>query len=456
MPCRALGLITNGVPPVANRFETIAVPYPAHVVMRGARKEHPALLMVQAPVRLASGPTPDLLAEVKMPGARPPQSSLPFAETPGWLGEPWRYYEHPDTGQLLTDWRASIREPSNSGGITAHRSAMSFQDVSAHLGFALDADLANDARLRMVGPAFNPFVSNKLWIRWTQEEGYLICPEATEFRSSRVETGVRDEALATAAKLAREFFVTDDGRLLVPTQAPRWMLGASEQNGRNWMMPWPGQMGGMDEGWGWSNSTVPADRPDLGFAFRQFSNESFTRYGSLVVATGFSPEPELPAEFLRKTVNMLSLVTSMDSARPYLETAQLPDGSGTGVRDRLEAIVAVNDELTSWLEGPRDPALLIDPLARLGHRIHNFIEAVAALPAYSQLPYSDPRVGGLQSLKLYAIGMKPRENEEIDRVLRIVSGITGLDLPASWRDLQNPDAEAVQGPAPDPGRHQVL
>ncbi len=445
-----IGLAIHGVHRVANRFETIPVPYPAHVVMRGGRKEYPALLVAGASVRIASGPAPEILAELKMTGARPAQASMPMGEAPGWIGEPWRYYAHPETGHLLTEWRPSVWESNMTGGMHTQRGTMGLEEVMEHLRLALENDLTKETRCAMVGPAYSPFVSQVAWMGWFPNETPLVLPEGTEFRSTRVDPGVRDEALATAAKLARDFYLTEDGRLLVPTAPPRWLSGYG--GNRDWLMPWPGKiLVGIDRNEYWEDRTVPADRPDLA---QPISGSSPTiRYGSISLARGYSPEPGLPGQILRDGVAKLVDGTEASHVLRLVQQAVLPSETSMPLRRMVEGIETARSEMQGWLDTPGgDPAMLIDPLARMRHRLDELVLALVELHHPDGVSFSDPRASARQSLRHFAITANSNEARTADRVLRTVAGITGLSLPPSCLELQDPDAQAAPGQDPAPPR----
>lgn len=439
---------------MANRFETVPVPYPAQVVMRGGRKEYPVLLVAGASVRIPVAPVPELLAELKMAGQRPPQASMPYGEIPHWLGEPWRYYAHPETGDLLTDWRPSVWETNNAGGMASQRTVMGIGDVAEHLAAALSEDLTNESRAAAIGPAFNPFVDIHAWARASSTVTRPVLPEGTEFKSCRVEPGVRDEALANAARLARGFLATEDGRLLVPVRPPRWMVGNS--GNRNWIMPWPGPLlAGPEQGAHWNSITVPADRPDLGEVCRKTSGPA-QRYGSIRVSPGFSPEPGLPRKILLEAVGLLVVGADMSGAARDVERLDAPPQQAAAMRGLIADITLSAEEMKAWkAESDADPALLIDPLARMGHALRGFIASIGRQDNYAMANWKDPRVQARRALGTLAASLGNNETFEADRILRLVGSLTGLSLPETCLELQDPGAvetgpgdPAPSGPAP--------
>lgn len=434
-----------------NRVETVPVLYPAQVVTPGGRKEYAAFLVAEVAVAIPTGPAPEMVAEIRMDGLLPPQTSLPTRSSLGWTGEPWRYYEHPQGGGLLTEWRPAVWEDLDHGGRYTQRGTVGLERLFDHLSASMVDDLSTAEKNVAMGPAYNPFVERIAWTSALTEDRRLVLPETMEMRRCVVAPGVRDNAIANATRLARSFFATEDGRLLVPTDAPRWFISGLRNHGM--MMPWPGalQVGVITAvPHDYSHHTITGCRPDLAEAFNPFGPQ-MRRFGSLTVADGQQLEPGQPLQRLEGEVQRLTSSTNAEWLHEQIDRALPPLEDRVAMREAVDRMNAGHTGLLEWLANPqKDPALLIDPLAMTGHGVSAFTQAVDNCTGWSGDASDQQRRAAEESLQHQATICNVVTTPKLDRILRIVGAMTGIGVPAHCTYLQQPELialPATQSPA---------
>ena len=427
-----------------NRVETVPVLYPAQVVTSGGRKEYPAFLVAEVAVAIPTGPAPEMVAEIRLDGLMPPQTSLPTRMSLGWTGEPWRYYEHPQSGGLLTEWRPAVWEDLDHGGRYTQRSTVGLESLFDHLSSSMVDDLSIAEKNVAMGPAYNPFVERIAWTSALTEDRRLVLPESMEMRRSQVVPGVRDSAIASATRLARSFFATEDGRLLVPTDAPRWFISGLRNHGM--MMPWPGALQiGVNTAvpHDYFHSTITGCRPDLAEAFNPYGSQ-MRRFGSLTIADGVRLEPGQPLQRLEAEVQRLTGYSNTEWLHEEIDRASPPLEDRVVMREALDRMNAGYTGLLEWLASPqKDPALLIDPLAMTGHGVSGFAQAVDNCTVWSGDTSDQQRCAAEESLKYQATHHSVVITPKLDRTLRIVGALTGIGVPARCTDLQQPEMIAA-------------